>query len=132
MSTAERVPKPPELAPYDELTPPPVEDLHARPQPSPKRTTRRWEIGFFVRKIVNGWLAYYKQFPSARNPSGPSPELPPGHDESGQAESLSVGVVRPLSGHGMTGDDGGPVGQTRYEAGFFVQATTGTSESQES
>ena len=129
MSTAERFPNPPELDPYDELTPPPVEDLHAGRQPSPKRTTRRWEFGFFVRKIVNGWLAYYKQFPPSSRPKGSTPALPrsplvpPG---TAEGDSVFDGAVKPLSGHSMGNDDGGPIGQTRFEAGFFLSGTTET------
>jgi hypothetical protein len=134
MSTAERFPNPPELDPYEELTPPPIEDLHAEHRPSLKRTTHRWEFGFFVRKVVNGWLAYYKVFPPSSRPAdtAPAPHRSlHGSQEPSEGELSFPGEVRPLSGHSSGSTEGGPVGQTRYEAGFFLSSQSETADSED-
>lgn len=106
-------------------------DLERRHHPAPRRTVRRWEFGFFIRKIVNGWLAYYKQFPPGSRSEGQgathravSAESP----ESGGQEPLFSGPVQPLSGHAQGSGDGGPVGETSVEAGFFLSSTTDTTD----
>ena len=134
MSRAE-FPKPSDLAPEDELVPPPVEGHHAEPQPSPRRTGRRWEIGFFARKVIEGRLAYLKLLKSLGYSVGGA-EQPPA-DQSGTRggggqQEFSIPEVRPLAHESGHTGDGGPVGKTSLEFGFFANATdeeTGDSDS---
>jgi len=110
-------------------------------RPAQARRERRFEIGFFIRKVVNGWLEYYKQFPPQRQPvSGlePPPEEvvnqvsgPEGSRALAQDRSRSGGVddgVHAQDGLGPGGGDPGPVGSTRVEFGFFVGTTTETTD----
>jgi hypothetical protein len=97
---------------------------------------RRLEIGFFIRKIVNGRVVLEKQFPSHRSSVTPSPEsgtqgalVREAAPQSSQLEASPGGGVTARSEHGKPGTEGGPVGGTRIEVGFFVGTTTETTTS---
>jgi hypothetical protein len=112
-------------------------------RPAKVRRERRFEIGFFVRKIVNGWVTFYKQFPpdrraevlsilrgQASEENALAPQLGKqlvarSHSDSGD---VSSGDVTAHSGPGMGSGDPGPVGGTRVEVGFFAAVTTTTDE----
>ena len=112
-------------------------------RPAQARRERRFEIGFFIRKVVNGWLEYYKQFPPQRQPV--SDLEPPPDEVVNQASALGGSHVRarsrrgtaddgvePLDGAGPGGGDPGPIGSTRIEVGFFVGTTTETTGGEKS
>lgn len=132
MITPGRVPETHDESRYD------ASDRHEQEEqsrrPATRRKVRRWEIGVFIRKIVNGWLAYYKKFPPGSESETPGPAggvalraaSRESEEDSSDGSSVS-GPVRPLSGHIQPDDDTGPVGETRVEAGLFVSSTTDTS-----
>ncbi|HSL83676.1 MAG TPA: hypothetical protein VLF66_12950, partial [Thermoanaerobaculia bacterium] len=80
---------------------------------------KRFEVGFFFRKIVSGWLAYCKKLPASSRAEffqalrAPAPNAP----EEGGGGELQTGGIQPLSGTGKGSGDGGPVGETRVEVG---------------
>lgn len=115
----------------------PREERMIAHRPAQARTERRFEIGFFIRKVVNGWLAYYKQFPPQRQPVS-GLEAPPEdvvNQGSASGGSHAMALARSRSGRsdeevhaqdspGVPSGDTGPVGSTRFEVGFFVSTTT--------
>ena len=110
---------------HEDATRPELERPAGRP--ASRRTVRRWEFGVFIRKIVNGWLAYYKQFPPGSASEGHAVTRHASSAESaegGDQDSFFTGPVQPLSGHARGGDDGGPAGQASLEAGLFLRSTT--------
>lgn len=95
--------------------------------------TRRWEIGFFVRKVVNGHIVSEWQLPPRRRPHGE--EVSAGGQSvvrQGNAEAAPRPALRSLALHAAeedavdtsepSGTTGGPTSETTtYEAGFFVR-----------
>lgn len=130
------------------------DDQATRGGTDPQRRTitrrRRFEVGFFVRKIVDGRLVFYKEVPSygrktfavpRRLEAGaPAPTASLKSSEQGSQrvamkssgdEESSLGdgdtTFEPLSGTGEGSGDGGPVGSsTRIELGLFAGTTTTT------
>lgn len=116
------------------------ENLSTESQPRTHRRERRFELGFFVRKVVNGWVVFYKQFPpEKRYPvfeqlSGlarKEADAPDGGERrmlamssrgSGSTDSGDR-TVTPQDSLGPGGGDPGPVGSTRVEAGLFASTT---------
>lgn len=111
-------------------------DQERRGHPATRRRVKRWELGVFIRKIVNGWLAYYKQFPPGGGHDGRALQVQ--GESSSQADassgetSLVSGPVQPYSGHGVGSGDSGPVGETSLESGVFLRSTTDTTNDEES
>lgn len=96
----------------------------------PRRRERRFEFGFFVRKIVKGRLAYYKSFPPTRREiAAPEPPPPPpsAPDEEQRSDGFDGAVLRSTS-HPKPDDDTGPIGETRIEAGVFFRSVTEPAE----
>lgn len=113
-------------AEHDDVSRP---DLERRAHPATRRTVRRWEFGVFIRKIVNGWLVYYKKFPPGSGSDASEPQvrrLALESSQSGGGGDLD-GSVTTYSTAGKGSGDSGPVGETRVEAGFFLSSTTDTS-----
>jgi len=145
MNAPEPVSVVPEQDEHTDALSQPREERMIAHRPAQARRERRFEIGFFIRKVVNGWLAYYKQFPPQRRPVG-SLELP--QEEAGRQASSTGGShpvamassrrgtaddgVQPLDGPGPGGGDPGPIGSTRVEVGFFVGTTTETTGDEKS
>lgn len=127
MSTPERLSTVRHSELEDGSSKPPNEHLSAQRRPAPRRTERRWEIGFFIRKIVKGWLAFYKKFPQLTRSGRPSSALQARSletAEESEGTERSSPTLQPLSGHAMGDDDPGPVGETSVETGFFLRSTT--------
>lgn len=121
----------------------PAEGSRDRPTNRPETETRaprrgrrgrekRFEIGFFLRKVVNGWLEYYKLFPpnasreTEAQPSSRSMRAAAASTASGEtdtAEASSPLVLRSTS-HPITNDDPGPGTETRIEAGIVFRVVT--------
>lgn len=128
MITPGRVPETHDESRYD------ASDRHEQEEqsrrPATRKKVRRWEIGVFIRKIVNGWLAYYKKFPPGSESEAPGPAGALAYRSgSGSAggDDLETGGVSIQSGPGKGEGDGGPVGETRVETGVFLSSTTDTS-----
>ncbi|MFP3939976.1 MAG: hypothetical protein ACLF0P_06705 [Thermoanaerobaculia bacterium] len=134
MITPERAPESREGIQHDERERREPEEQRRRP--ATRRKVRRWEVGLFTRKIVNGWLAYYKKFPPGSESETPGPaggiarhqRLSAGPAEGGGGKANSELSVSPQSGKSRTGGDGGPVGETSLETGAFASSTTETSD----
>jgi len=145
MSTPERVSRMPEQD--DESSTRKEASLSTSHFPSTHRRVKRFEIGFFIRKIVNGWVTFYKQFPPEHRArvhaqvKGLVPKEPQGDDAPEYGAQRMMAISAPgtgdVAGGGVTTKsetgggpgDGGPVGSTRYEIGFFAtSATTETSD----
>lgn len=112
-------------------------------RPATTRTVRRFEIGFFVRRIVNGWVVFYKQFPPEDRAAVHARET--GHtreeiqsDEPVERPIMAMahaghrdaadGGATTQGGAGIGAGDGGPVGGTRVEVGAFGSTTTETTD----
>lgn len=131
MSTVERFSQPTDTEDHESAAP--SEDVAIRPRPRPvKSRTRRFEIGFFVRKIVNGWIHYFKLFPPRRAVSSreQAPRPPAAPDQAPMAVAMAAGEnllgddVEQQGSPPMGNGDGGPVGGTSYEFGFMLSSTT--------
>jgi len=152
MSTPERIPRMPEQD--EESSNHEEAKVSIATRPKTHRRTKRFEIGFFIRKVVNGWVAFYKQFPPQHRARvhaqvmGLVPQEPQGDDAPEYGAQRMMAISAPASGD-LTGGtvttksetgggpgDGGPVGSTQYEIGFFATVSTtetsdGTSEDDE-
>jgi hypothetical protein len=117
-----------------------------------RRTEKRFEIGFFIRKRVRRAVAYYRQLALLRlrsaapaaQPNLPAPlPAPPSEEgeETGSPTAMKAFSVRSGQGQGGGGDlgadepdastqgvmgedDGGPIEGTSFEIGGFVSSTT--------
>lgn len=131
MSTPERLPRIPEQD--DDSSTQKEANLSTATRPRTRSRTKRFEIGFFVRKVVNGWLAYYKQFPPRRSASTSSEEqAPPLMARSAPlpiSMPLPEGDVERQASPGMGTGDPGPIGGTRFEVGMFASTSTETTAS---
>ena len=106
--------------------------------PAVRRRVRRFEFGFFVRKIRFGRLAYYKELlllkklkheKGADSPPPPPPENPQHPSPAPRmmmAHEAPDPTMEEQTGTSIDTGDPGPIGGTRYEAGFFA-GTTSTS-----
>jgi hypothetical protein len=131
MSTVERFTHPKGTEDNEPVAP--GENVAKKPRPRPvKSRTRRFEIGFFARKILNGWIHYYRLFPPRRAASSrEQPARPPAAPDQAPT-ALAMMAGGDLLGDGveqqgtppMGNGDGGPVGGTSYEFGFMLSSTT--------
>lgn len=127
--------------------------------PERRRTEKRFEIGFFVRKRVRGRIAFYRQvaLSRTRRPGEPvaapaPPPPPPGDPEAGAEGGAQRRVFAAHSSHApgpdsggggadeptvspygvLPDDEGGPIEQgTSYEIGAFASTTTETTADDE-
>lgn len=141
MNTAERFQQPERDEERTEAGQREVERPQAR---SRTRTTRRFEVGFFIRKIKNGQVVYYKRFPAygrqamvAPAPEDASPEVTTRALAASKKDpglSSDEPVVQPTSGNTSPGGTPGPVGgaSTTTEIGFFLSSVTETEDDEES
>lgn len=140
MSTPERVPR---IAEQDEESSSHQEaNVSIETRPRTHRRTKRFEIGFFIRKVVNGWVVFYKQFPPEDRarvhaqekglvPREPQEDQAPEYGQpvmmamssQGSVSTDPGGTVTPQDSLGPGGGDPGPVGSTRVEVGFFASTT---------
>lgn len=143
MNATDRIAAVPEQDRPDDASSQPGEERMTAHRPATAKRERRFEFGFFIRKIVNGWVAFYRQFPPEQRASvftqvhgrparedRSSEQTKPGatalmHSRTGET---SDGEVLPLAGTGPVGGDPGPVGGTSYEAGFFARTLTSGSD----
>lgn len=143
MNTAERFQQPGRDEEQTEAGQREVERPQAR---SRTRTTRRFEFGFFIRKIKNGQVVYYKRFPSY----GRQAIVAPVHEEesvskmstrslsapaaSGLSSASDEPVMQPTSGSTDPSSTPGPVGgaSATTEVGFFLTSVTETEDDEES
>ncbi len=101
-----------------------------------KRTERRFEVGLFLRKIVNGVLEYVKGVKGGTaTPQAKQAKTEPSgaHGAASRPRALQAGSrdatssetpsVEEQSGHSR-GSDPGPIEDTRYEAGVFLRTVT--------
>lgn len=110
---------------------------------APKRKTRRsverrFELGFFVRKVVNGRVVRHWHFPPTKRTDQPVPKPPPrpaapeaprdqppttGEDEA-VARTLALSTAD--SGDVASTDDGSTTEETSttYEVGFFLRTSS--------
>lgn len=94
------------------------------------RTTRRFEVGFFIRKIRNGEVVFYKTFPpyddaeAEQRPVARRAMMAPGGGGGGEEQP----TITPMNGPGQGNTEGGPIGgsSTKVEVGFFAGTTTTT------
>lgn len=102
------------------------------------RTTRRFEVGFFIRKIRNGEVVFYKTIPSYDDAeAGQRPVVrravmaPGGGGGAAGGGAEEQPTITPMNGPGQPNDDTGPVGgtSTKVEVGFFAGTTTTTTTS---
>lgn len=134
MTTPERFPKVPQPEGGEQF-PSPTQQQSVAVSPSRRRKQTRFEIGFFIRKIVDGKLEYL-----LRLLPGKVQRLRTGtrSTEAAETEELEQPVharAVPVSGEGVTeqagtgkdNDDGGPIHETRVELGAFAGKTTETS-----
>lgn len=118
-----------------------------RPQArSRTRTTRRIEVGFFIRKIKNGQVVYFKRFPSygrqaviaspqedaAAAPEAPNRSFAASTASSGLSGTSDEPVMRPTSGNTSPGGTPGPVGGASIEVGLFLTSVTETQDDEDS
>jgi hypothetical protein len=124
----------------------PIGDRGTGSRSAGRERVRRFELGVFVRKVVNGWVTFYKQFPpqdraqvhARQQASARANNDPP---EFGDNQMMMMakpktgdttdGGVTQKSGTSPGSGDGGPVGSTRYEIGAFVSTTTTVSDDDE-
>jgi hypothetical protein len=99
------------------------------------RTTKRFEIGFFIRRIRNGEVIFYKTFPAykdkredeqlvvQRSMMMSAPASAPGTGDEDEEPT-----IQPMGGPGQPDPDLGPVGgtSTKTEIGVFAGTTTVT------
>lgn len=116
------------------------ENLSTKNQPRTHRRERRFELGFFVRKIVNGWVVFFKQFPPGdrarvleelkrdaaqrqARPQGEPQIMAMAH--AGHRDPVDE-QAKQTDGPGIGEGDTGPVGSTRIDAGVFAGTTETT------
>lgn len=119
------------------------ENLSTENQPRTHRRERRFELGFFVRKVVNGWVVFYKQFPPGERAvvharetghafqekqADASSERPMLAMANAGSEDVAGGGVTTTSGTGKGSGDAGPIGETRFEVGFYATSSTTTGD----
>jgi hypothetical protein len=151
MSTPERLPRIPEQD--DDSSTQKEANLSTATRHQTRRTEKRFEIGFFIRKRVRRAVAYYRQLALARgrkyaappqqNLVAAPPSLREEGEETGSPTTMKAFAVRSGQGTGApTGDtvdepgvtdnaaigedDGGPIHGTSYEIGAFASTTTET------
>jgi len=104
--------------------------------------TTRFEVGFFVRKVVDGRVVRQWQFPPAKQrpvSAAAPPPAPPASsggetdqaasDEAPQIRALALESSASTGGDQATGgstDSSGDGSSTTYEVGFFVRTETVT------
>lgn len=147
MSTPERLPRIPEQD--DDSSTQKEANLSTATRPRTRSRTKRFEIGFFVRKVVNGWVVFYKQFPPAHRAQvfaqvrgatpregGASEQGQPvmkamSHSAPGDFTAGGGGGVTTYSGTGAGTGDTGPVGSSRVDAGVYAAVVTETTTSED-
>lgn len=104
-----------------------------------KVKTSRFEIGFFVRKVVNGRMEYLLKrllvgsakgsgvsvSPRALKAAAPPPPPPQGDASLSSSDGGVVALSEPVKGN----DDAGPIQSTSIEIGAFARTVTETSDS---
>lgn len=143
MSTSRPFSAVPEQDRPDDASSQPKEEKMTEYRPARTTKERRLEIGFFIRKIVKGWLAYYKMFPPrsghSKQSERPLDETPrnvllaassPARSALGAPSGDVDDRVDAQDGPGIGNGDPGPVGEARFEGGFFAEMTTHSTDGQ--